>query len=338
MPVKATIEEDVGWVAEAIRSVRAQTYKDWEIRLVNDHSTVSLAPLKKLVVGSNDQIHASKTGKDGAGVAFARNLAASEAQGELLLPLDHDDILPPKAMQTMVEAWDSQGKDFGVVYGDVLSFGPDFQRHMPMPKFLFTTLLRTLIMPIGSLHAKSAWKEIGGWNDKFQGGLEDWAYWIEMAVNGYHGFHIPMVTYHYRRHSHGRLAALRTNEDKFGQQRALIHQHFQEYYDGKEPKMCKGCGSKILGRWSGRTARPSPAPTFQATTSVSSERVLVKYIGRRSGGFHVTGRATGWRYYVPGGYNCIVEGPDTKPGVHQSDVEYFRGYDGGRAFMVEPVQ
>jgi hypothetical protein len=335
MPIRARVEEDVVWAGEAIQSLMTQSYKDWELIIVNDRSTVSLAPLKPLVK-NNDNIFARKSKQPG--VAHARNLGAQEARGELLLPLDHDDLFPPKALEVMLEAWEAGGKDFGVVYGDVISFGPDYQRHMDMPTFLFQTLLNTLIMPIGSLHARAAWQEIGGWKDKFQGGLEDWAYWIEMTVNGYHGYHVEEVTYHYRRHAHGRLAALRTNEDKFAQQKALIHQEFQAYYDGKEPKMCRGCGKGRPGRFRPRGAAapapPAAAAAFSATVSPQS-LVIVKYIGSKKASFGITGKATGWKYSVPGGKGCIVEGPNGKPGVHPNDAQFFRRYDSGRAFMVE---
>jgi glycosyltransferase involved in cell wall biosynthesis len=249
MPIRATREENVTWTQEAIASVKMQSYPDWELYLVTDQSTVSLAGLKPVLKG-DDRLHAMKA--KGRGVAAARNTGVAACKGTLLLPMDHDDILPSDSLETLLEAWDSKGKDFGVVYGDVVSFGTDFERFMKMPQFLFQTLLNTLIMPIGSLHSKASSIEIGGWKGKFQGGLEDWAYWIEMAVNGYWGHHVPQVTYHYRRHPHGRLAALRT-EDKMDAQRALIREHFADYYNGKEPKMCYGCGrSKLVSGAGGR--------------------------------------------------------------------------------------
>ncbi len=334
MPVRAREEEDVQWVQEAIASLKAQTYTDWELWIVNDRSSVSLAALRP-VVKSSANIHAVKA--HGEGVAAARNTGVERCAGELLLPMDHDDILPPEALETLVEAWDEEGKDFGVVYGDVISFGQDFERHMQMPNFLFQTLLRTLIMPIGSLHSKASWREIGGWKDEFQGGLEDWAYWIELAVNGYWGYHVPVVTYHYRRHARGRLAALRTGEDKFAEQQALIKEHFLEYYNGKEPKMCRGCGHgrPRMQRGGGSVPRPRAPAQFDAA-SAAIGLVQVRYRGTRQGSFGITGKATGWKYQVPGGQGCLVESvANGKVGVHPDDVLMFRNYDGGRAFVVE---
>ncbi len=335
MPIRATRDENVVWAQEAIASLKAQTYPDWELFLVSDRSTVSLLPLKP-VIKEDNRIHAMKA--KGVGVAAARNTGVEACNGMLLLPMDHDDILPEESMEVLVGAWDEEGKEFGVVYGDIISFGPDFERHMQMPNFLFQTLLKTLIMPIGSLHSKASSLEIGGWKDEFQGGLEDWAYWIEMAVNGYWGYHVPQVVYRYRRHPHGRLAALRT-QDKFPVQQALIREYFEEYYNGKEPKMCRGCGKARTvaprGNVAGAVRPPTPA-LFAA--QAASNMVLVKYMGKRAAGFGITGKATGIKYVVPGGRGCLVENQQTgKVGVHPNDVQFFRGYDGGGTFVVEAV-
>lgn len=334
MPVKAYKEENVQWLAEAIDSVQAQTFSDWELIIVNDHSEVPLKAIGDYVKG-DDRITACKTSAEAMGVAYARNLGASKAVGQFLLPMDHDDILPPKSMEHLLEGWEAGGKDFGVIYGDVESFGVDFRKHMKMPKFFFGTLMRTLIMPIGSLHEKSAWKEIGGWDPAFQVGLEDWEYWIRMTIEGHHGYHVETVTYHYRRHDQGRLARLRANDDQFAEARALIRTKHEAYYNGKEPKMCRGCGK---GRPMGHrpSGVPAPTPPIAAADSVAaSDRILVKYVGQRGAAFGIVGRASGWRYSIPGGYGCQVLATDGRPGVHPSDVQYFRKYDGGRAFMVE---
>lgn len=332
MPVRAYDEDNVGWLVEAIESVQAQTYTEWQLIIINDQSEVPLDAVRPYL--RDDRILARKTTPEASGVAYARNLGASLAAGQFLLPVDHDDILPPRAMATLLEAWEAGGKDYGVVYGDVESFGVNFRRHMDMPKFFFATLLRTLIMPIGSLHEKSAWKEIGGWDSTFQIGLEDWEYWIRMAVNGYHGYHVEDVVYHYRRHAKGRLASLRGDPSKHEEAKALIHQKYEEYYNGREPKMCRGCGRGApVGH---RPAhQPAPVPIMAAVASVAQQdRTLVKYIGSREGSFGVRGKASGWNYTVPGGHGCQVIAPDGKPGVHRDDVQYFRRYGGGGTFMV----
>lgn len=329
-PVRAKTSDDVEWLEEAIDSVLGQTYEDWELIVVKDGG-IPITSIRHYLEGDK-RIRAFKTKSEASGVAYARNLAASKAQGRFLLPLDHDDILPPRSMEVMLEAWQAGGRDFGVVYGDVISFGVDFSKYMKMPEFFFTTLLRTLIMPVGSLHEKDAWKQIGGWDPEFQIGLEDWEYWIRMAINGYHGYHVQEVVYHYRRHAKGRLAALRENPDQHEEAKAMVHKKHEEYYNGREPKMCRGCGR---GRPVGHQPAGQTAPVPVAAAIVpQGGRVLVKYIGRRDGSFGVRGPSSGWSYSVPGGNGCQVYAPDGRPGVHPDDAQFFRRYDGGRAFMV----
>lgn len=84
-------------VAEAVASVEAQTFRDFEILVVDDGSTdatlKTLAPLKGAKV-----LHRGSRG----GVAAARNWGAAAARGEWLAFLDSDDLwLPNKLARQM---------------------------------------------------------------------------------------------------------------------------------------------------------------------------------------------------------------------------------------------
>ncbi len=335
VPVKARRDEDVAWLREAMESVVAQTYEDWEMIIINDSSDIPLQPVGDLVK-SDDRISAVRSRAPGA--PEARNTGLELAKGELLLPLDHDDTLPEDALDTFVKAWDGGGDGYGIVYGDVLAFGTDFQRHMAMPQFNFTTLLRTLIMPVGSLCSTAAAREVGGWDPAFQIGLEEWEFFIRMVINGYHGYHVDAVTYNYRRHAHGRLAHLRANEARHNEAREAIRAKHRDYYNGKEPKMCRSCGGRRPTPFRPKrtvTPTPPPKPAQFVAAVAESGRVLVKYKGRRGAEFGVTGRPSGTKYTIPGGKDSLVLGPDGKPGIDPRDANFFRRYDGGRAFVVE---
>ena len=80
------------WIDEAVDSVLSQTYKDYEIIIVNDGSSDPLTQekLRSYESSSIQVIH-----QENKGPAAARNTGIRSARGEYILPLDADDMLVP---------------------------------------------------------------------------------------------------------------------------------------------------------------------------------------------------------------------------------------------------
>jgi len=86
-----------GQVAEAVASVAAQTFRDFEILVVDDGSTDDTFEVLAALEGVRVLRHLRRRG-----VAAARNLGAAEARGEWLAFLDSDDLwLPEKLARQM---------------------------------------------------------------------------------------------------------------------------------------------------------------------------------------------------------------------------------------------
>lgn len=82
------------YIAEAIQSVRAQTWHHWELIIVNDGSTDGTkAYLESLTDRRIRVIHQANQG-----VSVARNAALDVVRGEFITFLDADDILPPRSL------------------------------------------------------------------------------------------------------------------------------------------------------------------------------------------------------------------------------------------------
>ena len=77
---------------EAVDSVLAQTFQDFEILVVNDGSTdeATIRMLGKYERPKTRVIHT-----DNQGLAMARNNGIREARGAYILPLDADDKIGP---------------------------------------------------------------------------------------------------------------------------------------------------------------------------------------------------------------------------------------------------
>ena len=83
--------KNVGWLEEAVKSVYAQTYNNYEILLINDGSKESIDEL----LVEFPEIHYFYQENKGAG--SARNKGISEAKGKYIAFLDSDDLwLPDK--------------------------------------------------------------------------------------------------------------------------------------------------------------------------------------------------------------------------------------------------
>lgn len=82
------------FLIETIESVQAQTYKNWELLLVDDCSTDSSGDLIEAKAKEDDRIKYIKLEKN-SGAAVTRNIGLSEASGRYVAFLDSDDIWKP---------------------------------------------------------------------------------------------------------------------------------------------------------------------------------------------------------------------------------------------------
>ncbi|MBD2771540.1 glycosyltransferase family 2 protein [Iningainema tapete] len=103
-------------VSQAIESVLAQTYTDYEIIVVNDGSQDNT---KEVLAGFGDKI--SVINQDNLGVAAARNVGIMAAQGRYIALLDHDDIWLPTKLEKQIACLEANHK-IGVVYSDIFYF------------------------------------------------------------------------------------------------------------------------------------------------------------------------------------------------------------------------
>src|SRR6202023_3328404 len=86
------------WLKEAIDSVLAQAYENWELILVNDASTnrETLEVLRPQT-SRDARIRLIRLEQNG-GISVGSNRGLAEAQGEWIGLLDHDDLLEPDAL------------------------------------------------------------------------------------------------------------------------------------------------------------------------------------------------------------------------------------------------
>lgn len=87
------------YLAETIESVLAQTYKNWELLIIDDHSTDSSPQIIQKYANKYKNIRSYKTPKNSGGPATPRNIGLDNAEGEYIAFLDSDDTWFPKRLE-----------------------------------------------------------------------------------------------------------------------------------------------------------------------------------------------------------------------------------------------
>lgn len=113
-----------GFIAETLDSVLAQTFKDYEILLVNDGSP-DTAELEKTLESYFEKIVYIR--QENGGTARARNTGIENARGELIAFLDGDDIWLPEYLNQQIKFLTES--DLDMVYSDAALFGAVRRAH-----------------------------------------------------------------------------------------------------------------------------------------------------------------------------------------------------------------
>jgi hypothetical protein len=183
------------FLERCIRSVADQTFRDWELIVVDDGSTddtvevarrcVQLCGDRQVVILSTRQ----------GGVSRARNLGISAARGTYVSCLDADDSYYPSALERMVAEFEidpSLGVVSSPVDGDEISGG--MWGHRP---YSFEKLREACLITSCAMFRRDAWRRVGGYDEEMTG-YEDWDYWITLGAAGYPMKCLREILWHYR--------------------------------------------------------------------------------------------------------------------------------------------
>ena len=89
------------YVTEAIQSVVAQSYENWELIVVDDCSTDRSYFIVQDIMDDESRIKLHKMSKN-SGVASVRNYATKEATGKYIAFLDCDDVWLPEKLEKQI--------------------------------------------------------------------------------------------------------------------------------------------------------------------------------------------------------------------------------------------
>lgn len=214
------------YLDDAVSSVLAQTYQDFEIVIVNDGST---DPTAKTFINSYLKPKTRVIHIPHQGLAQARNTGIRNATGKYILPLDADDKIGPTYLEMAVKILDTNPK-VGIVYCLAEFFGNQ-KGHWPLHNFSMERMLMQNIIFCSGFFRKSDWKKVGGYRSAMQGWLEDWDFWLYLLELGVEVYRIPKTNFYYRirKGSMNEMVNQMTEEQKIAMRTQIFKNHQSLY-------------------------------------------------------------------------------------------------------------
>jgi glycosyltransferase involved in cell wall biosynthesis len=201
------------YIQEAIDSVKAQTYADWEIIIVNDGSDDE-ETIQLLVRLKEEGLHIIDISN--SGVSEARNKGIAVANGEYILPLDADDKIAPEYLEKAVKVL-LEKPQVKLVYCDCEFFGMQtgicIVSAFSMQGMLFTNLIFN-----AALIRKIDFDKTDGYDADFILGWEDWEFWLRYIKKEEEVEKIPHTYFYYRIKNESRNSSIKDERLKICEQ------------------------------------------------------------------------------------------------------------------------
>jgi GT2 family glycosyltransferase len=181
-----------------LKSVRRQTFDDWEHVLVDDYSSrPEVRQILERSAAEDSRFRVHHRAKNG-GIVAASNDAVAIAEGEFIALLDHDDALHPDALAIVHEALAADPEaDYAYTDEDKIDeaghhdgpfFKPDWSPER-MRTQMYTCHLSVL--------RRSLVEEVGGFDPDYEGS-QDWDLVLKVTERARRVVHVPRILYHWR--------------------------------------------------------------------------------------------------------------------------------------------
>lgn len=335
------------YLIDAIDSVQAQTFDNWECIVVNDTGERLDMPghpwvrVIASVVSGSGGFYAEHISPDGAAshpvegfrarksAGAARNVGVSHARAPLILFLDADDMLVSDSLERLLKHY--MGSDRTFVYGDSAIWRDKWDSQhdlIPAPEFDQDVWLERVRSPdklnmpaVTCLIERQAAIDVP-FNETLSG-WEDGLWYLELAAHGYCGSRLPHPTLLYR------LATGQRREVSKREAKALrkvIDSTILPYLEGTMVTKKSCCGGNVptisLTAEQMQLVAPTPEQLAESVAAAPDGKVRMVYTGPLAGTFPITGRPSGTPYMF--GNNPYNRYQNVDP----RDVNYLLGHEG----------
>ena len=197
-----TFNTPENFLREAIDSVLAQTYTNWELCIADGSTEADIWPVLQEYAAADPRIRVKRLGEN-LGISGNTNQALAMAQGAYIALFDHDDLLTPDALYEIVRCLNEQEVRPDFIYTDEdkvdaagkkyfdPNFKPDFSPDM----------LRSInyICHFTVIEAALLEKAGGGFRPEYDG-AQDFDLFLRCTEKARSVAHVTRILYHWRMH------------------------------------------------------------------------------------------------------------------------------------------
>ena len=195
-----TTSNRVDMLKRSLESVLNQSYGDFELIVVDDHSTDGTKDYMKSI--KDERLVYIRRNKNFGNDTRPKNQGAKVSKGKYLAYLDDDNAFRPDHLQALINEIEKDDR-IDVVYGDRIVIDDEGKRP---PRIGFTadfsdTLImkRNYIDTSDVLIRREALFDVGGWDERFKKYV-DWNLWVRMTKAGKQFKRVPVVITEYHHH------------------------------------------------------------------------------------------------------------------------------------------
>ena len=259
------------FLEEAVESVFAQTYDNWELLLVDDGSTDRSTEIAcRYAEKCPKKVHyIEHDGHENRGMSASRNLGVRNAKGKYICYLDSDDLWLPKMLEKQVAilesqpqavmvtaplqlwySWTGNPKDmhrdalYGLEPGVMHPYGGTLVRP---PKLLNLFLRDERFISSSVLVRRDVLESVGGYEDIFRDGFSDAVVFVKICLSSM-VFVSNECLYKYRKHADS-YTYKAWHAGEFPSSRLAYQNWIEQYFleqDVKDPEIWKAFKH---GRW-----------------------------------------------------------------------------------------
>lgn len=186
------------FIKQTIESVQKQTYKNWEMIIVDDCSTDRTPELIKKISQKDDRIKYIKLEKN-SGAAIARNKALSESRGRFIAYLDADDLWKKNKIQNQIDFMLAHDYAFVCSNYEKIDVNNKILKQVKIPKeinyklFLRNTIIQTVGVMIDSRKTDRELLIMPNVRRR-----QDAATWCQLLKSGFNCYGVPEFLSYYR--------------------------------------------------------------------------------------------------------------------------------------------
>lgn len=262
------------YLQDALDSIQAQSYTDWECIVVNDTGeawpeNIMGAPWAKVINNSGN-----------LGAAAARNAGYKHIRGKFVVWLDADDYWLPWYLEKMVGM--AETNPDGVVYSDLfMQTSPDEFKVYRYEEFDCQKVTVSFRYPGTSILIPRKIADAVRWDEQCPG-MEDWDFAISVHDKGFCAYRVPEPLFIYRVYSSTKREK---DSGKINEIRSYMDNKWAKYRKDGIPMSC-GCGGqknppKIPGSAMSSSGNFPESKTLiqQAFNTTEGQMVNLQYVG-----------------------------------------------------------